>query len=991
MGKRRRTAGLLHLYDEELDGSKVVTNDEVLSTDGRRVIRKTGTFFAPPSPTKATASRPSDAVDGTSACPSTRAFTGSEDVPSYATEEHQIWPRNARKGKTAASFATLSWNGRFFKKIDLKDIGLVVQLGHAPGEKCPAPSPAPRDFLVIHTNGFHPINVLYCQCDRVHIAGTRVQQLLRSELFPATMQDPHTCCTFRVLETFHILTLQSKINQYDYYKSLEKLTDNTGLRMRYDRLKSFLRMVREWRHLKALKRAGRGHESGGIDATGPGDLCVRCPACPRPGFNLPANWQDAPDDVKFIYTMFIAIDANFRLKRRAISNETRDPALGSGLGYFVEDTTYRAHLAEYVDQEEICTCTGLAALLQANKRWSKGYAATGVGMACCVRHGFILPNGVGDLQVGERYCNMDFIWMSVLKLLPPELLKVLSYDIVCQWIKNLLERIASFPHHLFVEVPTGNIRYVIPKYHLRAHKELDHNQYSLNLLPGVGRTDGEEIERNWSRHDATSASTREMGPGARSDTLEDHFGWANWQKYVGLGTLLRARLRKALSDRAKYQELFEDFRLEVSEDNDTLWVTQVVAWERDSRKPDPYYISPSGKTEADVRLNLAEEDSEDAARGRQNLHTVTPSGLIMELLDLEDQHSGKTVTQTAQMVEKRTALRRRITNVRTVQAIYMPCVPALSATYQQTKDKRTNSVDLPEDEPLFLPSHIDLDALEACEPGLSDIENRLREGQLRDCLDKLRIQLHIKSRLVNFKIRNVRHQGANTRANKKLQDNEGKIVGYAEKYRAAWSAKLALAGAGTWQREWRILERSDVRCMTEDDPTISHEPSEGRRKISWIWLAAGSRQDGEAADLPGMADALRVEFLRARARARRFSEEVDMLEEEKRRILASLEATAAVWDCREGYPLATGCPATRQGAAAYAARQADLQRCLASTFRETWGTAQHETISDEEDKVNEGAVDEDANDGELEFAYCEDSEDDDEANGHPGTVSDDDE
>lgn len=49
----------------------------------------------------------------------------------------------------------------------------------------------------------------------------------------------------------------------------------------------------------------------------------------------------------------IAIDANFRLKRRAVSNEERDPASGSGLGYFVEDEKYRETLKRYVDQEEV--------------------------------------------------------------------------------------------------------------------------------------------------------------------------------------------------------------------------------------------------------------------------------------------------------------------------------------------------------------------------------------------------------------------------------------------------------------------------------------------------------------------------------------------------------------------------------------------------------------------------------------------------------------
>ena len=43
----------------------------------------------------------------------------------------------------------------------------------------------------------------------------------------------------------------------------------------------------------ALKRAGRGHEQGGIDATSNGELMVECPACPHPGKNLPNDWEKA--------------------------------------------------------------------------------------------------------------------------------------------------------------------------------------------------------------------------------------------------------------------------------------------------------------------------------------------------------------------------------------------------------------------------------------------------------------------------------------------------------------------------------------------------------------------------------------------------------------------------------------------------------------------------------------------------------------------------
>ena len=49
----------------------------------------------------------------------------------------------------------------------------------------------------------------------------------------------------------------------------------------------------------------------------------------------------------------VSIDACFRLKRRAVSSEEKDPILGSGWGYFVEDTGYREILSMYGDQKEV--------------------------------------------------------------------------------------------------------------------------------------------------------------------------------------------------------------------------------------------------------------------------------------------------------------------------------------------------------------------------------------------------------------------------------------------------------------------------------------------------------------------------------------------------------------------------------------------------------------------------------------------------------------
>ena len=52
-----------------------------------------------------------------------------------------------------------------------------------------------------------------------------------------------------------------------------------------------MRMVRMFRHLKLMKRSGRGNLPGGLISTQPGDLAPGCAACPRPGVNLPDDWQ----------------------------------------------------------------------------------------------------------------------------------------------------------------------------------------------------------------------------------------------------------------------------------------------------------------------------------------------------------------------------------------------------------------------------------------------------------------------------------------------------------------------------------------------------------------------------------------------------------------------------------------------------------------------------------------------------------------------------
>jgi hypothetical protein len=122
-----------------------------------------------------------------------------------------------------------------------------------------------------------------------------------------------------------------------------------------------------------LKRAGRGHDPAGVNATQEGECTVLCPACPQPGKNLPEDWRQVPkskvyvisllvastSDVvayRWLYALFLAIDANFRLKRKIISKDAVDPSLSRGWAYFVDDKTYQEHLTAHgKDIQEVST------------------------------------------------------------------------------------------------------------------------------------------------------------------------------------------------------------------------------------------------------------------------------------------------------------------------------------------------------------------------------------------------------------------------------------------------------------------------------------------------------------------------------------------------------------------------------------------------------------------------------------------------------------
>lgn len=136
---------------------------------------------------------------------------------------------------------------------------------------------------------------------------------------------------------------------------------------------------------------------------------------------------------------------------------------------------------------------------------------------------------------------------------------------------------------------------------------------------------------------------------------------------------------------------------------------------------------------------------------------------------------------------------------------------------------------------------------------------------------------------------------------------------------------------------------------------------------------------------------MRVEFLKARARALRNHEEVSLTIEDQRRTLVSLEKTALEWDRREGTaPQLKESPITAEGAACYAAERASFERELRTHFNDLWtktpetGPRTQSTMRGSEANVASTDVDlgiEHDNDGEdeddgLHFAVTGNDDDD---------------
>ncbi|KAJ7739347.1 hypothetical protein B0H16DRAFT_1465303 [Mycena metata] len=873
------------------------------------------------------------------------------------------------------------WTGEMFEATTLKALGLRIQLGHwDPADpRCGAPDPASGEaFVIVDNGGVHEVALDFCGCG----GGSKPRQLLRAGFYPATGGNPRTAATFGVLRRFHLISLESKCSAYEFYHSLARGTNNTGLApLAKDRYHEFMRMTREWRNLQMLKRSGRGHDPSGPKGTASGECALLCPACPHPGKNLPEGWKNCAESKKFLYALFLALDANFRLKRKDVSSEEADPGLGDGWSFFCEVATYMAHLTDNWDKpQERSTCVAHDAVDQPDRE-ARGTASSGIGAVDCARHNMKRPNAVGDLQFGERYINMDYMFFK--SIAGSELQRFfVSYDIACQWHKNIWSRMEDYSPEIHY-LPTGKfMSFLVPKFHLPAHIEACNLRFSFNLTRDVGQTDGEAPERGWANANPLASSTREMGPGARRDALDDHFNDWNYKKIITLGRVMLKKMEEAVPQmvekKAALVEMERSLELaagELEEGPVAAWTTMAEEWEEDPDSPNPFETVNKNDHLAKVQHDLAVEAARREAAGEDVEGTVRDDMHITEMiamgLQLEEQQRTlgfdtaatglhPTTNQRRSMVERTSKLRRKILVWMDIQHGFFPSIKVLRAKEDEARARAARTQPIPglqvHEIKLWLPSTLmkragGMRRMTDLQKEAVTYEYRLRVGQANQALDEIRGLLLVRTKLYKRKDANSRGVRENMRSNSAINVLDVRVQRMAAQYRVARRALEALGpalGRTEWEQTLRPLHEKDVRGMpraTFGDPERqrggskrgSKQPRRKKKKgtgdpveMSWIWVV-----QVDAGNPAAVNEALRIEWAKARARALRWTEEVDLLEEEMRRIQQFLTWRAGWWRERaDGRDREDG--PQREGERAYAYRQAKLQEDLCASFALKW-------------------------------------------------------
>ncbi|KAI3613006.1 hypothetical protein WG66_005266 [Moniliophthora roreri] len=468
-----------------------------------------------------------------------------------------------------------------------------------------------------------------------------------------------------------------------------------------------------------------------------------------------------------------------------------------------------------------------------------------------------------------------------------------------------------------------------------------------------------------------------MTTGGRYDTLDDFCNFLNWRKTVNLDpdSSLLKKLVKAIPDAIIQSRAFSAFDEGLRSRYDTKvdeWERQVSEWELDNKKLCPYDRPERVITISKVKKRLVEDDHKREV-GEENTKQTTASAMIIEALEIEDaqrqlRHAASvtklTIVQETNLLSRRTSLLNRIRRFHQTQLLHIPALASHMPTL--TEDE----ADKPENIKLLLPSRLsETIRLVICSKEIIELEDQLRYAQAHECLGNITDLLCARSIAYRNSSRVTPSQGAYTKARGLRDQIEAKIKSNRDRYCTAREALLALRGTGDWERILRVLKPEDIRGMNErllrDEEMAIYREDQLRAGVSashingilsgeadniptieddgllskntspsWIWFFG--REEAEAGDQIHQIEAsLRVEWCKARARAQRSREELQLLNEEMRRAISFCDWRSKWWKEQIGRRESVS-SWLAEGLMAYANEQADMESERSALWAATW-------------------------------------------------------
>ncbi|KAJ7823362.1 hypothetical protein B0H13DRAFT_1919668 [Mycena leptocephala] len=817
---------------------------------------------------------------------------------------------NALVLRSGAALIRRKWTGTHFhrKRTWLRELGLRVQLGHSRAgisgwDQDRGPNAAAASVLVAG------------DCHRA--------QYLRN---------------FRVLRLFQIINCLGKLSAYDFLRGLELCTNHDGLDKPPDRRKPFMHIVRQWREVKRMKRAKRGHDPGGVRATKQGELAVMCRACPQPGWNLPDNWEEIDPFYRFIYFLFLAQDANFRLSNRNVSSESADPFWVTASDIFANGkatmATRRTSLSTSTSKRPCSWPTrgGERPAYDGDRRRNVLGTTCGTLMELAtfrsravLQYGFSAALRAHDVHPAPRG---DFVRHRV------------------SVRGELLAADVGFPRAMRLKLgrPMCGGRCPIFTFHLTR----SHVTRPIRSTGCGGRHDARGRRRaklglfQWS-----GGVDKANGTGVGQATLEDVFGFHNYDRLLAMHRVLLKRLAVSIKEGTKHKAAFDAFNdgLEALRPEEVKeWRAWVARWEAQQ------HTTPrTRRLKYQKKLAIATEELLTTDDGVAFEQEHSPGSFISMGLEIEHLQrrlkidvkalKDPSAAQKLAFTKRRTTMLKRIHKFRQIQRIYMPALRAiLSDAQKQVFDG--NGEQVPEATCLFMPSEIERKELRgrACAVGLGDVEARMHEGEATDALEALR---------------NYTGQGMMTKGQGILQQINIKIHIAKLRYRYSRAALLVLSGHGHWEEKLKVLNEDDICALNEQALTAEEKAQnehwaeiggaiieggvaraagvaagEGNHTLSWIWYTVkAAKKPGENPEQnpddaearlndPQLNDALRAEWCKA--------------------TIAFGRTEAANWDQLATEELPNSSPELTEGRRAYAAEHANTERWTCALLEHNW-------------------------------------------------------